>query len=182
MRIIGIVGVTNSGKTTLLDHLRDTPWIGMAEIGKEMRKRYSPEHFHGLGAMKETEDEVWEIFAQQHGEALNRGCRVLLCDGQPRLSDQVDVMRRRYGPVSVLQLYAPHHILCERAAQRDAEPKALELSNKRLVNDYVQLYQVLAEWHSHCGAQEHFSVIDTSVPSDEWLGKADAFISSAGGA
>lgn len=179
MKLIGIVGVTNSGKTTLLDHLRNEPWVGMAEIGKEMRKRYPPSHFKGRGAMKETEAEVWEIFKQHHQEAVDRGCQVLLCDGQPRLPEQVGIMRRRYGPVSLLQLYAPLRVLCDRAARRDAEPEALELSWQRLTNDYVQLYQVLAEWHMDHSVLEHFAVVDTKKPPHQWLEEACRFIASA---
>lgn len=147
--MVGLVGVTNSGKSTLLNALRSDPTIGLIEVGKEMRRRHPPEYFDGQGAMAKTEAEVWEIVDEQYAAAVRSGRRMVICDGQPRLPGHVEKMVERFGLLHLLQLHADHDVLEERARRRDSDPQTLELSHRRLTNDYIQLYQVLAEWHIH---------------------------------
>jgi adenylate kinase family enzyme len=145
--IVGLVGVTNVGKTTLLDYLRQRAGYGFIEIGKEMRRRYPPSHFQGLGAMKATEDEVWQIFDEQYAAACAAGAVIIISDGQPRMVDQVHTMHRKVGDFHVLQLHAPFEVIEERAEKRDGhDPEKFDLTVRRLANDYRQLYEVMATY------------------------------------
>jgi len=163
--VVSVIGVTNAGKSTLMDHMRSVDGCACIEIGKEMRRRHPPEYFQGLGAMAETEQEVWEIFDEQHSDALHRGAPLVLIDGQPRLESQVLQLRIRVGKYRLLQLHAPHDELRRRAEARDgASPGALQLTERRLVNDYRQLYEVLTTYNQHIGLRP--VVVNTAA---HWL-------------
>lgn len=141
--IISILGVTNVGKSSLLDKFNH-PLIHKIEVGKELRSRHPPEYFNGLAALHKTEEEVWEIFNEQYKKATQEGARVILVDGQPRLEAQVDIMFLRFPEMEAIWLFAPHKILEERAKKRDKDKKLTSLSEKRLINDYRQLHIVIA--------------------------------------
>jgi hypothetical protein len=141
-----ILGITNAGKTTLMEYIeQNCPTFGTIQIGKEMRKRHPPEYFGGLAAMPHTEKEVWEIFDDQLKAAEDSGKRCVVIDGQPRLASQVTEVEERLWNIRYIQIVAPHEVLMERAQKRAKDAANLELSMKRLVNDYQQLYYVIAE-------------------------------------
>jgi|SRR6056297_308547 len=164
--LIGTVGVTNTGKTTLFDRLRLIPHYGFIEVGKEMRKRHPPEFFKGLGAMKDTESEVWEIVAEHYQAAISAGATVIFCDGQPRMREHVVELQRRFGDYSLIQLHAPFELLTTRASIRDAgDPSKQRLNEQRLHNDYRQLYDTLAEYHMQTGRVSY--LVDATQSPDK---------------
>lgn len=170
--VVGLIGVTNVGKSTLLDHLRASgdQRYGFIEVGKELRRRYPPEFFNGQGAMKETEREVWQIWDEQYYHAAFQGAEIILSDGQPRMAEHVGCMRSRVGAFPLLQLHAPLPLLQSRAALRDSTPEARQLSQQRLTNDYRQLYEVLSEYAYHIHSAP--LVIKTDEPN--WLDTAES--------
>jgi adenylate kinase family enzyme len=163
-QLISVFGVTNSGKSTLMNRAKDIAGVGTIEVGKEMRRRYPPGHFDGKGAMQKTEEEVWSIVDEQYDLAASNGARVVLIDGQPRLPEQIPNMLARFGEFDVIWLTCPHGVLLKRAEGRD-EHRALDLSMKRLVNDYQQLYDTLAAYFRYIWRRP--LVLDTTSPA--WL-------------
>lgn len=159
--LFSIFGITNVGKSTLIDRCRDIPDLGVIEVGKEMRRRHPPEYFKGLAALPETETEVWQICEEQYAAAANAGKRAILVDGQPRMPSQVVEMYRRFGPYRVIHLYASHPTLAARAAARDTDPGKVELNRKRLVNDYNQLYHSLMAYEGV--PENHVDVVVTEI-------------------
>jgi hypothetical protein len=116
-----------------------------------MRKRYPPEYFKGRAAMPETENEVWTIFEEQLMAGTTAGANIILIDGQPRMTKQVEIIRTKYGHCrhAYLHLMASREACEERARGRDASPDALALSMKRMDNDRIQLFDVLTLIHLH---------------------------------
>lgn len=164
---VGLIGITHVGKTTLINEALSTPWLGVIEVGKEFRRRYRAGKFKGKGAMRSTETEAWDIFAEQYANCVRGRRRVVLCDGQPRMAAQVRRMREEYGPVHVLMLHADDEVLRERTLLRDHSPADQELTRQRLRNDRIQLYDVLGEWHTTRQENETFCAIRTDQPGWE---------------
>ena len=147
--LVCVMGVTNTGKSTLLDRMKTSEKslrFGFIEVGKELRRRHPPEYFNGFAAMKETEEEVWDIFDKQYNEAKEAGADYIICDGQPRMDVQLEVMKRKYAPLIFILLTTEDSTLKKRAGERDLNnSSATKLSMDRLRNDFSQMYYVLAE-------------------------------------
>jgi len=177
MHLISVMGVTNTGKSTLLAEAAKIERVGLIEVGKELRRRHPPEYFNGFAAMKHTEDEVWEIFGEQYDAAKSAGCSVVLADGQPRIIEQVGrIVGYDLGSgFSVLHLYASRETLTQRARERDAgNAEALALSLQRLQNDYGQLIPVLA---ALLEAKDHIiEALSLNTERREWIADALRFI------
>lgn len=144
--VVHLMGITNSGKSTLIEAAKAQDYynIGFVEVGKEMRKRYSPETFKGKGAMDSTEEEVLQIFHEQMQAAKDAGANLILVDGQPRMPSQIPIMmnspRRKY-----ILLKESDEVILERIKNRDSDPAAVELSMQRFKNDKVQIFDVLTD-------------------------------------
>lgn len=146
--VIAVGGVTCAGKSTLMQALAQMPHFGTIEVGKEMRKRYPPEFFKGKAAMKETEEEVWQIFDEQYKKHLrDPDCAAIFSDGQPRLPSQVYRMYNMIGPYNFIMMHASRERLERRARQRSTDQGNLDLALARITNDNAQLYEVLLEYH-----------------------------------
>lgn len=148
--IVCLMGPTCSGKSTFIQSLLTTnpDTIGAIEVGKEMRRRHPPEYFNGLGAMEHTEKEVWDIFEEQF--EANRGKRIILVDGQPRLPSQVDKLidfaSKHLHTLYYLLFNVTKEETFERLQKRHADDlKSQALGFARSTNDKVQLYDVLVE-------------------------------------
>lgn len=185
MHLISVMGVTNTGKSTLLTEAAKLEDVGLIEVGKELRRRHPPEYFNGFAAMKHTEDEAWEIFDEQYAAAEAAGCRVCLVDGQPRMVEQVKRIimygknRKAFGGMersfSAIILYADRGLLDYRAKHRDADnERALELNMKRLSNDFEQLLPVLATMLEFKDRIANVATFDTGYSI--WLEAAIEFI------
>ena len=171
--VISIFGMTNSGKSTLLDHMRHFKDIGVIEVGKEMRKRYPPGYFDGKGAMAKTEDEVWKIVDTSYAAAQRAGRKVVLLDGQPRLPVQIQQLESRFGPFALIWLHTHEEVIRERSEARAQTPEGLELSNKRMINDKCHLYDVMFHYMDR-GFDFPMKTIDTDCP--KWLDDVEKFI------
>lgn len=181
-------GVTNSGKSSFIrdllndiDKVQSDPEVadrlmdafgegfyikaGAVHVGKEMRKLFPPEHFQGKGAMKETEETALQLYAK--GMEENSGCDVVAVDGQPRMKSQIPlVMDLSKGPTLsrfYVFLTCPDEELVRRLEQRDDSLMARELSEKRLVNDRVQLYDVITELICR---REYVTCVDSTNPAE----------------
>jgi len=180
--IIFVLGVTNTGKSSVM---QDSPKyamdcfknVGLVQVGKEMRRRYPPTHFNGMGAPDNIELEAIEIFLEQLKQRKQQRCDLILVDGQPRRYSQIDIMLNHAPRRAFLHLTASHEVLLERAAVRDSEdPDKLSLSLARLKNDKIQLYDVLSELSL---MQERVLTYDTSKHSQlqtayavaQWCGR-----------
>ena len=149
--IVSLLGPTNSGKTTIIDHfttVNPDKFTGVL-IGREMRKRYPPEHFQGKAQMADTEAEVLEILWNGVKAATTP---VILVDGQPRNLNQITWMEahfcRDYRWCAV-NCYAPRPYRVERAEARDPDPEKLALSMKRMDDDVLTLYEVVETLRSN---------------------------------
>jgi adenylate kinase family enzyme len=145
---ICLMGVTCSGKSTFIQSKAKDKRFGSIEIGKEMRKRHTPDYFNSLGAMPHTEKEVWEIFEQQYAAVAN--AQVILIDGQPRLPSQVSRLMDHAKWVGRELHYVFFSVDKDETFRRlmgrfpnDAQSQALSLA--RSINDKVQLYDVVVE-------------------------------------
>ena len=165
--LVFVVGGCGSGKTTLVERIADNyDECGCVEVGKEMRKRYSPEAFQGQGCPDWAEREAWNLMVEKINEQRRQGRRYIFIDGQPRKPRTVDQLAEFYqGDLRflndgseytydiplVLHLYADYDVRHQRIMERDrANDKDLNLAKQRLENDTYQLYDVL----SHC--MHHF--------------------------
>ena len=152
--IIYMMGVTNAGKTTLIDKLvEQDSRIGAVQVGKEFRRRYPPGHFAGQGAPDHTEEEALRIYSELLDLAKDK--QIVLVDGQPRRMSQVPLViegahKAGFNNQHALWLWEPDEVLLERILLRfpgDSLPErqGRELCHQRLVNDKKDLYPVL--WH-----------------------------------
>jgi shikimate kinase len=143
MKVFFLIGITCSGKTTILNQMkqRHPDAIGLVQVGKEMRRRHPPEYFDGLGAMPKTEDEAWTIFEEQLKKCA--GYRYVLVDGQPRMASQVQrclmVPDHRFLWLSTMPSIIAARI--ESSDRTDAEKK---LARERVHNDSKQLIDVMS--------------------------------------
>lgn len=146
-KIIFVMGLTCSGKTTMIEAVQKFYPVGLIQVGKEMRRRHPPEYFKGLGAMDETEDEVWGIFLEQLASHADK--EVILVDGQPRSVTQVekciDLVRDREKVF--VWLATPVDEIKKRAEARDDSEAAKELTMQRIVND-SRMYAGVKEYLS----------------------------------
>lgn len=142
-----IMGLTCVGKDYFIEKACEMyPHLfGAVQVGKELRKRYPPEHFQGLGAAPATRKEAIDIYKEQW--QLNKviGKKYILVSGQPRERMQVEqVMAFASGPV--IWMTTSQEIILERLKQRfKDDPSSMKLSLDRIVNDKVQLYDTIFE-------------------------------------
>lgn len=148
--IIYLMGVTCSGKTTLVDDFLSDPFgnVGAVQVGKEMRRRYPPEYFQGSGAPGHTEDEARRIFEEQLKAA--EGKKLILVDGQPRRRSQVALMKRNPGLGLILDV--SEETQRERLENRfKNDPAGRFLAEDRIKNDKVMYYDCICEmYHQGC--------------------------------
>lgn len=142
--IFCIIGISGCGKSTFINETvaQYPDEFGAIQVGKEMRKRYPPEFFKNRGAMEETEDVVFQIFEEQYNN--NKGKKIVLVDGQPRMPSQVDKLVSLFLTFRVMVLNTEHSVLQCRAESRSADKKEHAFHINRIMNDYQDLYSVLA--------------------------------------
>lgn len=142
--LLYVIGVTCSGKgyfieSTMREH---SELFAAVQVGKEFRRRYPPDYFQGSGAPAHAEQEAHDIFYEQLDAAKATGKPIILIDGQPRRLSQVQLVRD--NPGSVLWFHSDELVVRERLALRFPDDEASrDLSNKRMVNDRMQLYDTL---------------------------------------
>lgn len=171
-KLFFVMGMTNAGKSTLIDAVKTIPDLGTVEVGRMMRAKYPPEHFAGQDAPKHTATEAWQMMLD--GIDAHRYKKAIFIDGQPRDVEQatrsVALAKFHNWDSEYLILAAPHEVRLARAISRDGKdlpetirnalisggpvdlskvPSALELALKRMTNDYKSNYNVLAELARH---------------------------------
>lgn len=165
--LVFVVGVTNSGKTTLMQAAKDNPYAAAVEVGKIMRAKYSPDYFKGQGAPAHTENEACQIMIDGIEERKKAGYKAIFVDGQPRTLKQYEFLKQAYIDryrCMFLHLYAPPDILRARAQARDPEGSpALELSLARLNDDPPKVYGLVSLIHSQY--PRLMRTVDTSAGS-----------------
>lgn len=148
MEVFFIMGLTNTGKTTLIDELTAHDTVAACQVGKEFRRRYPAGHFKGKGAPSHTEQEAIDILAEQLDDVTS-GTEVILVDGQPRQVSQIEIVfqlvwdRWPKANAQILWLHEDDLVLKARAEERATNAEELDLSLQRLKNDRIQLYDVI---------------------------------------
>jgi hypothetical protein len=165
--LVHVMGVTNAGKSTFIAKA-PAAW-GRVEVGKMMRAKYPPDYFKGSAAPAHTAAEAWQMYLAGIADCEDRGCGIVLVDGQPRDHKQTDAVlaSRRHGRFlrMFLHLWAPAAVLTERARARDAGDAAkMALSQQRLRNDVGPNYDILCRL---VAANESVVAFDTTTPT--WI-------------
>ena len=139
-----IMGLTNSGKSTLIKELSNYPESHAVMVGKIMRERHPPEFFKGRAELPETEPEVMEILHNGILEGYRKRAQHIFVDGQPRNLSQLDYFRCTWAPdmVTYITLWAPRKEREARAAKRDKDPAALALSLARMDSELQNFIDV----------------------------------------
>jgi len=147
MRIVHVIGVTCSGKSTLMDVARNRPLWGTVEVGKLMRAKYPPEYFAGQCNPTHTADEAWRMYLDGLEKNRKRGTVCCFVDGQPRDQSQFDeILQDKVDTHHFLHLWAPKGLLLLRSTERDgADEERLKLSSARIDNDVPALYMLLSQ-------------------------------------
>lgn len=152
-----VLGPTNVGKSTLLDHAGKIPGVGLVEVGKLMRAKYldpasphyAPDYFKGSAAPTHTATEAWKMMQTGIEDAIDVKSHTIFIDGQPRDIDQVDGVFTDYECIAdkynviYVNLFAKLETRVERANARDKDPAKLSLSMQRMEGDCIKIYEVL---------------------------------------
>jgi dephospho-CoA kinase len=151
MRLVCLMGGTNSGKTTLLDALDGSGFFQPIFVGRILRKKYPPEFFQGQAAPEKTRKEAWQLVYDgiAHAESIGK---VPVLDGQPRGVEELEVfyeiLQRHcilFSEVRVVSLFVDERTAYARAMRRDADnPGALALSLERMKTEAATLTKVVA--------------------------------------
>lgn len=172
-QIVCILGVTCSGKTTLIKEcISRLPKTRMCLIGQKLREKYPPEFFKGKAALPETEAEVKQILMQAVEEFAGSDDQLLLIDGAPRLPECLTLCEQinwSVFPVSYLFVTCDEAVTNQRSRNRDGnDPQKLQLSQKRLVGDKVMAYDVLVEMLRYKGiASRLYCITSTNGFTDD---------------
>jgi adenylate kinase family enzyme len=160
-----VLGPTNAGKTTLLDHLRKDDNNGIVEVGKLMRAKYPPYYFKGSGAPAHTQTEALQMCMDGIENAANQGKLCVFIDGQPRNIEQFHILNALPNPKHYVFLWAPVEDRMQRAVARDGnDPEKLKLSLDRIVGDGQSLFDVLV---NIIITKANMSVVPTNTNSDQ---------------
>ncbi len=160
--LIFVMGVTNTGKSTIMETMRgyEHAGVGLIEVGKMMRAKYPPEYFKGSGAPQHTQAEAWGMMNDGIKAHVDAGRKVALIDGQPRNWEQMQWALSMPNPKSFIHLWAPPQTRLERAHKRDSTDVAkLKLTLDRLHDDVLKLYDIIAFLHLR---GERVETIDTT--------------------
>lgn len=169
INLFAVIGITCSGKSTLLDRLKGRRHLGFVEVGKEMRRRYEIKQFEGKSAKQETEDEVWEIIKQQTSKARNNiDTQHILIDGQPRFKGQAERLYQEQGPYRLVLVFAPRSELMARARKRAETNEQLNFYHNRIAMDYQYLYEAIVEYYRILEAP----IISIDSTETDWVEKA----------
>jgi deoxyadenosine/deoxycytidine kinase len=144
------MGPTCAGKSTLMQVLKQRlpDKIGLVEVGKELRAKYPPSYFAGQNNPAHTAAEAWDLCVAGIKREGDAGRTHILIDGQPRDVPQVRKCLNDFPgqPKRFVLLTADLEVRRQRAIQgRGNDPENLELAMKRLTNDMIAYYAVLAE-------------------------------------
>ncbi len=150
MKLLHIIGVTNSGKTTLMDIAERLPGVGVVEVGRILRAKYPPEYFKGSGNPAHTAAEAWQIYCDtitKHDQDRKIACFI---SGQPRDMKQLQDLQNQFMSkydCRFINMFASSAELERRARKRDTG-EALDLSLQRLKNDPPKLLEIINVIHS----------------------------------
>lgn len=160
--LIFVMGVTNTGKSTIMETMRGYEYagVGLVEVGKMMRAKYPPDYFKGQGAPQHTQTEAWKMMTDGIAAHADAGRKVVLIDGQPRNWEQMEWALAMPNPKTFLHLWAPPQTRLERAHKRDAtDLEKLKLTLARLQDDVIKLYDIISFLHLR---GERVEAIDTT--------------------
>jgi len=94
-----IMGCTCVGKSSFLEYCQShyPNKVGLVEVGKTLRAKYPPEHFKGQAAPEHTKQEAWQICESTVKKHASEGKQLILVDGQPRSTHQVEQCVTRFS-------------------------------------------------------------------------------------
>lgn len=166
--IVPVMGCTCAGKSTFMQYARsvEDERIGIVEVGKMLRAKYSPSAFEGKANSPKHAVEAWELFMKCVDDLLNAGKTLILIDGQPRDMQQLEDMLTLFGNHHTLifvLLHASLEVREHRARTFRADtPENLELALQRLRNDMVLYYDLLVNLWLR---RQHILFMDTGHPN-----------------
>lgn len=146
-RLIYVLGSTCSGKSSLVEMAAaEYDNVGIVQVGKELRRRYPPEYFKGLGALASTETEVEQILLDEIEKHFRQDKQIVLVDGNPRSRRQARLLGRfpTIAQEEFWWLWCPDALTRLRIHERFAEDlESRRLAEARVSNDRQQLYDLL---------------------------------------
>jgi hypothetical protein len=148
-KVFSLMGVTCVGKDYFIERACEQfPHLfGKVQVGKELRKRHSPEYFKGLGCATACYQEALDILKEQYEVSRMVGHKYVLVSGQPRERSQVQPVIDILGSnFMAIWLSADENVIMNRLKDRfKDDPASEELALQRLKNDRVQLYDSFFE-------------------------------------
>lgn len=146
MKIVFIIGSTNSGKTTLIKKLCEDTCFNPVMIGQELRKLYPPSFFEGQAAPSKTDNLAFDIMRKKIMESLDNN-QIPLIDGQPRNNVQYELCKEYFEnhDCRFINLWASREQRIVRSKNRDKNnEEKLKLSIARIDNDSIILYDIIS--------------------------------------
>lgn len=148
-RLVFVMGPTCCGKSTLLKYMNERDDVGLVEVGRKLREKYSPEYFKGQNNPKHVAEEAWALCLSEIARCEAEGKSIILIDGQPR-----DTKQARLCAIGAeMEHYPKTFVLMDcgleererraRASRSGADLETLALP--RLKEDMVAYYAVLYE-------------------------------------
>ncbi len=181
INLFPVMGPTNAGKSTFLHYMErhDPDRVGLVEVGRILRAKYSASYFEGEAAPKKTAAEAWHIMQTEILRLIEQGRTHIFIDGQPRDIEQTHDMVKHYCQntdydCTFVNLYAPEYVRRMRAEARDGhDPAKLKLSLARMTGDLPRLYEVISLLMN---AGQEVLTFDTSLPSYDLKDLAEEFV------
>lgn len=148
--IISVIGPTCSGKTTFIRFCKDKrpDLFDSVNVGQKLRAKYPPSYFEGKDSLPKTEPEVREIFERGVSEFVEGEASILLVDGQPRSTSQIDFLEEcldKYdiAHVAFIWIDCDDDVRESRGSRRDKDPEVKALFDARKVSDKLSIYPVV---------------------------------------
>jgi len=162
--IISIMGATCAGKTTFIKHCTDRypNKFASVRVGEIMRMKYPPEYFKGQNNPKHTAIEAWNLCDEMVASFIECKMPVILVDGQPRDTEQVDQFLSSWGttPRMLILFHATKEEREKRAREQRHGDDLEKLTIPRITNDMVSYYTVLTRLAEYSISP---MVVDTAI-------------------
>lgn len=187
-KVIGIVGVSGGGKTSVLETMVDC-WLGLHVPCIVWSPEWSPDEFieravQRYGGPRTDELYLHEIFVYEQQNGITNGAGVEMTPDQLAAATKaVGTLRQFKQEVGYLD--CPFMNAAQLQLSIDATLKAIDFKPRVLIIDYVQLlhametdsnismYNLLMRLKAICGAYGLVGVLATQVTKDSTRGQQD---------
>lgn len=167
--VVFVMGPTCAGKSTFLQlaEKEGKGSVGLVQVGKQLREKYSADYFKGSSNPEHTKEEAWELCKNGVLSNMRDGKRVILVDGQPRSARQVSrciELARREGLRYRFLWITADDIVRRRRAESSRQGDALQLALDRMTGDKIDMYDVILTLNQR---REIVHTLDTSDGLDD---------------